>query len=190
MSLWMFFNVNFYWDYLLFLGCLKLIFCSIAGSALFHKPFHAQSWLVTAVLFCWILTHAWSLNRRAATWLHIDPRLNKIFLKKCIFKRVVHEHVLHYNNQCSYLTHINPIFSVSYMSYRSQSFGLWSTNIVDCFLYGMQHWPERVEPRVVNYTWENPLTLPCKCNFQWEPSHLVCVDIPKYHAFAVFLILT
>ena len=34
------------------LGRLKSIFCSIAGSALFRDRFHAQSWLLTAVLFC------------------------------------------------------------------------------------------------------------------------------------------
>ena len=50
-----------------FLGRLKLIFCSIAGSPLFCDQFHAQSWLVTAVLFCWIFTHTSGLNRRVAT---------------------------------------------------------------------------------------------------------------------------
>ena len=74
-----------------FLGHLKLIFCSIAGSALFCDWFLAQSWLVTAVLFCWILTHDSSLNRRTATWLHTDPRLKE--------KTVAYKHVLHYNKQ-------------------------------------------------------------------------------------------
>ena len=60
-----------------FLGRLKLIFCSIAGSALFRDRFHAQIWLVIAFLFCWIITHASSLNRRAATWLDTDPRLKE-----------------------------------------------------------------------------------------------------------------
>ena len=99
-----------------FLGRLKLIFCSIAGSALFRDRFHAQSWLVTAVLFCWILTHASNLNRRAATWLHTNPRLKE--------KTVAHNHVLHYNKQCSYLTQFSWLLSVSYISCRNQSFGL------------------------------------------------------------------
>ena len=99
-----------------FLGRLKLIFCSIAGSSLFRDRFHVQSWLVTAVLFCWILSHASGLKRRTATWLHTDPRLKE--------KTVAHKHILHCNKQCSYLTQFSWLLSVSYISCRNQSFGL------------------------------------------------------------------
>ena len=99
-----------------FSGRLKSIFCSIAASALFRDRFHAQSWLVTAVLFCWILTHASSLNRRAATWLHTDPRLKE--------KTVAYKLVLHCNKQCLYLTQFRWLLSVSYISCRNHSFGL------------------------------------------------------------------
>ena len=98
-----------------FLGRLKLIFSNIAGSALFRDLFHAQSWLVTAVLFSWILTHALSLNTRAGTWLHTDPGLKE---------KTPRKDVLQYNKQCSYLTQISLLLHVSYISSRNQSFGL------------------------------------------------------------------